>query len=40
MNNFNTAQKWLYDKIINNTQIMELIADASTDDLLNALEGL
>lgn len=29
-----------YDKIINNTQIMELIAGASTDDLLNALEGL
>jgi hypothetical protein len=29
-----------YEKIINNRQIMELIAEASTDDLLNVIEGL
>ena len=29
-----------YDKIINNKQIVELIGEATIDDLLNALEGL
>jgi len=29
-----------YDKILNNTQIIDLIAEAGIDDLLNALEGL
>lgn len=29
-----------YDKILNNTQITDLLLDATFDDLLNALEGL
>ena len=29
-----------YKKILNNTQIRELIAEASFDDLLNLIEGL